>query len=263
MNVTDLRKIGKRLKKEIPSLVLSLHEKGPVRKGASGDMTYPIDKKAEEIVIEEIERLGMPVTVVSEECGFKDIKGGGIKILIDPIDGSKNALGGITFFSTSIAVIEGDIIGALMMGYILNLATGDEFWAIKDKGSFLNAEPIRTQQNHAFNVIAYETSSPKVDIPKIMPLLSLFNRTRCLGSTALDMAFLSRGAISMFVTPTPSRTFDFAAGYLLIKEAGGVVTDLKGNGIEDIKIGVQRATPILASANEELHKRALEVLKQN
>jgi myo-inositol-1(or 4)-monophosphatase len=261
INISNLRTIGKRLKKEIPPLVWKLRGSSPISKGASGDMTFPIDKKAEEIAFEELEKLNASLTIVSEEYGFKDIKGGGPKLLIDPIDGSKNAMSGITFFSTSIALIEGDTIGNTSIGYVINLVTGDEFWALKNGGSFFNGRPIKTQQDEAFKVIAYETSTPRIDIPRIMPLLSMFNRTRCLGSTALDMAFLSQGAVSVFIMPAPSRSFDFAAGYLLVKEAGGIITDLDGKKLDDISIGVKKASPILASGNEELHRKALEVLR--
>ena len=96
-----------------------------------------------------------------------------------------------------------------------------------------------------------------------MPLISLFNRARCFGSTALDLAFVAQGAVSMFIVPSASRSFDFAAGYLLIKEAGGIVTDLTGKEIDDVKVGVDRSTPLLASANDVMHERALAVLKTN
>lgn len=261
MNITNLRTIGKRLRQEIPPLVWKLHGSSPIGKGASGDMTYPIDKRAEEIVFEEIEKLDKPVTLVSEEYGFKDIKGGGPKLLIDPIDGSKNALSGIPFFSTSIAVVEGKTINHTLIGYVINLVNGDEFWAVKDGGSFFNGTSIKTQQDEGFNVIAYEAQTPKADIPKIIPLLSMFRRTRCLGSTALDMALLAQGAVSMFITPVPSRSFDFASGYLLIKEAGGIITDLEGKEINKTPTGIEKASPLLASGNEKLHRKALEVLK--
>ncbi|MBI4654886.1 MAG: hypothetical protein HY752_07850 [Nitrospirae bacterium] len=261
MTIADLRKIGKRLREEIPPLVWKFHRSAPVGTGASGDKTYPIDKRAEEIIFEEIEKLKEPVTLISEEYGFKDIRGGGTKALIDPIDGSKNALSGLPLFSTSIAVVEGDTIEHTIIGYVINLINGDEYWAVKGGGSFFNGLPIKTQDDEVFYVIAYEAQTPKIDIPKILPLLSLFRRARCFGSTALDMAFLSQGAISVFVTPTPSRSFDFGAGYLLIKEAGGVVTDLKGKELDKIQVGLEKASPLLASANEGLHKKALEVLR--
>jgi myo-inositol-1(or 4)-monophosphatase len=260
MDIKALRKIGRRLKKEIFPHLEELRKAGPIGKGASGDITHQIDKKAEDIVIEEAEQLKMPLTVVSEECGIKHIKGGGIKLLLDPIDGSRNALSGVPLFSTSIAIVDGDTIGDTSLGYVINLISGDEFWAIKGGGSFLNGLPVKTQQGSTFKVLAYEAQTPKVDMPVIMPLIYMFSRARCFGSTALDLAFLAQGAISMFAVPSNSRSFDFAAGYLIAKEAGGVVTDINGKEIGAIETGVKRTTSLLASANAGLHKKALEVL---
>jgi myo-inositol-1(or 4)-monophosphatase len=260
MDINDIRKIGSRLKKEISSQMDVLHNHASLGKGASGDTTHPIDKLAEDIVYEELEKLNGPVTLVSEECGTREIKGGGPRLLVDPIDGSRNAVSGIPLFSTSIALVDGDTVGKTKIGYVINLISGDEFWAIKGEGSFLNGSPITTQQDEVFRVIAYEAQTPKTDIPVIMPLISVFHRARCFGSTALDMAFLAQGAVSVFVVPSPSRSFDFAAGYLLIKEAGGRVTDLDGKEIDGVEVSVNRSTPLLASANEKLHGNAVKIL---
>lgn len=261
MDIQDVRKIGARLRREIPAHLEELRKAGPLGKGASGDMTHPVDRLAEDIVIEEVKKLGGRITLISEECGRIDINGGGQTLLIDPIDGSRNAADGIPLFSTSIAIVEGDTVGKTTAGYVINLISGDEFWAVRGKGSFLNGAAIKTQQDRTPKVIAYEAQTPKTDIPRIMPLLSLFRRARCFGSTALDMAFLAQGAVSVFIVPSLSRSFDFAAGYLLVKEAGGIVTDLNGEKIDNIKTGVKRAAPLLAAANEDLHGKALEMLK--
>jgi myo-inositol-1(or 4)-monophosphatase len=260
MELDDIRNIGARLKREIPLHLDELRKGAPLGRGAGGDVTHPIDKEAEDIIIEELERLGKPVTVISEECGLKHINGGGPRLLIDPIDGSRNALSGVTLFSTSIALVDGDTIEGTFIGYVLNVISGDEFWALKDHGSFLNGTRIATQAEDACRVIAYEAQNPGRDIARVMPLISLFNRARCFGSTALDMAFLAQGAVSMMVIPSPSRSFDFAAGHLLVKEAGGVVSDLEGRDLDSVDIGVKHATPVLASANQALHEKALEVL---
>ncbi|MBI4682576.1 MAG: hypothetical protein HY757_05690 [Nitrospirae bacterium] len=260
MDISDIRKIGRRLKEDISSHMNELRSHTSLGKGAGGDATHPIDKRAEDIVYEELEKLGEPVTLVSEECGTREVKGGGPRLLVDPIDGSRNAVSGIPLFSTSIALVDGDTVGHIKIGYVINLISGDEFWAIKGEGSFLNSSPITTQQDKVFRVIAYEAQTPKIDIPKIMPLISLFNRSRCFGSTALDMAFLAQGAVSVFVVPSLSRSFDFASGYLLIKEAGGSVTDLNGKEIDRVEVSVDRSTPLLASANEELHRKAVGIL---
>jgi len=98
------------------------------------------------------------------------------------------------------------------------------------------------------------------DIPRIMPLLALAKRTRCFGSTALDLAYLASGAMSAFATATASRAFDYAAGMLILKEAGGVITDLSGANLEGIEAGLQRTVPLLASKNETAHATAVGIL---
>lgn len=261
MNIENLRAIGKRLRQEISPLADKLRENMPIGKGAGGDLTYPIDKKAEDVVFEEVDKLDEPLTLISEEYGHKDIKGGGNILLIDPIDGSRNALSGVPFFSTSIALVKGDSISQTELGYVINLLTGDEFWAEKGGGAFFNGIPAQTQQDDACKIIAYEAQTPRIHVPAILPLLSLFNRTRCLGSIALDLALLSNGSVSVFSAPGPSRSFDFAAGYLLVKEAGGIITDLNGNDIGNVRIGLKKSSPLLASGNERLHRKALEALK--
>jgi myo-inositol-1(or 4)-monophosphatase len=228
--------------------------------GAAGDKTFPIDRIAEEIILSELEASGLPLSVVSEEYGLKELHGGGRKVLIDPIDGSKNALSGIPFYCTSIAIAEGDTIGSVSIAYVINLINGDEFRAEKGRGAFLNNEQILSQKADEFYLVAYEAQSPGKDIPRIMPLLAGSRKARCLGATALDLAYLAYGAVSVFVSPSPSRSFDFAGGWLLAKEAGGVFTDMDGNAIEDIAIGLKKSAPLLASGNQRLHDRALALL---
>lgn len=262
MDISDLKKIGCLLQKQLSPCLHELRGGEPLGRGAAGDMTHQIDRRAEDIVIEELERLGIPLTLVSEECGIREFSGGGPMLLVDPIDGSRNAVSGIPLFSTSIALIDGDTIGRVSAGYVINLMNGDQFWAQKGGGSFLNGRLLRTQEDDTLRVIAYEAQSPGRDIARIMPLASRFTRARCFGSTALDMAFLAQGALSVFVVPSASRSFDFAAGWLLVHEAGGIVTDLGGRGLDDIPVSLGRSSSILASANDRIHRRALDLLKQ-
>ena len=131
VEIKILRKIGERLLKEIP--FVKKGAKTAIGIGASGDKTYPIDKIAEDIIISGLEESGEALTIVSEEIGIKDIKGGGKKILIDPIDGSRNAVSGIPFYCTSIAVVDGNTVGDIELAYVVNLINGDEFWQKKVK----------------------------------------------------------------------------------------------------------------------------------
>jgi myo-inositol-1(or 4)-monophosphatase len=79
---------------------------------------------------------------------------------------------------------------------------------------------------------------------------------------ALDISYVAYGAVSVFITPSPSRSFDFASGYLLVKEAGGVFTDINGNSIDSVEIELKRGAPLLVSGNIQLHEKALELLHE-
>ncbi len=258
MEIEILRVIGRRLLKEIPLIKES--SKTFVGIGASGDKTYQIDKVAEDLIVSGLDESGEALTLISEELGVKELKGGGKKVLIDPIDGSRNAISGIPFYCTSIAVAGGDTVGDIELAYVLNLINGDEFWADKGKGAFLNGEKIVAQKDDVFYLVAYEAQSPAKDIPAIIPLLSASRKTRCFGSTALDLSYLASGAISVFANPSPSRSFDFAGGWLIVKEAGGVFTDIKGKGIETAELGLKKSTSLLVSGNTLLHEKALKLL---
>jgi myo-inositol-1(or 4)-monophosphatase len=230
--------------------------------GAGGDRTFPVDRMAEDLIISELESSGLALSIISEELGRKDINGGGRTVLIDPIDGSKNAVSGIPFYCTSIAVAEGTTVGSIAVAYVVNLINGDEFRAEKGKGSFLNDERISAQKEDEFLLIAYEAQAPGKDIARILPLLAQSHKTRCLGATALDLAYLARGAVSVFVSPSPSRSFDFGAGWLLAQEAGAVCTDTDGRTIAAVELGLKKSTPLLASATRSLHDRALRLLNK-
>lgn len=262
MKIEDLRRIGQRLFLEIGKTRLMPFTSESLGRGAGGDKTFPIDKKAEDIIIGSLESLREPLTIISEEIGIKELYGGGKKILIDPIDGSKNAITGIPFYCSSIAVVDGDEIEDISLSYVVNLLTGDEFWAERDKGAFFLGKRIHCQRDENIYLVAYEAQDTKKDIPKMLRLFSEAWRTRCLGATALDLSYVAYGAISVFVSISPSRTFDFAGGWLLVKEAGGIFTDLKGNGIEKIEISLKNKTPVVVSGNKGLHEKALRLLNE-
>jgi len=133
----------------------------------------------------------------------------------------------------------------------------DEFWAEKDRGAFLNGRQINTQASDELIIVLYEAQNPARDIPMIMTILSKFRRARCLGSVALDLAYLSMGSASAFINPFPSRSFDFAGGWLIVKEARCVFTDMSGNALESVETGLVHSAPLLVSANEKIHDKLL------
>lgn len=260
MNIDNLRLIGKTLFKEISSL--KKVSKTVIGTGASGDKTYQIDKIAEDIVLSGLEETGDSLSIISEEAGTRDIRGGGKRVIIDPIDGSRNAVTGIPFYCTSIAIADGDTIGDIELAYVLNLINGDEFWAERGRGAFINEERISSQKDDTLYLVAYEAQVPRKDILRIMPLLAEARKTRCLGATALDLSYLANASMSIFVNPSPSRCIDFAGGWMIVREAGGVFTNMDGSPVETIELGLRKATSLLVSGNEKLHKKALNLLAE-
>jgi myo-inositol-1(or 4)-monophosphatase len=260
MHIHDLQDIGAFLFKEISSLRHSSAMKTAEGIGAGGDKTHYIDRFAEEVIISRLEALNEPLTIISEEAGVMQIRGGGTTVLIDPIDGSRNAVAGIPFYATSIAVAEGMTIGDVHLAFVINLVNGDQFWAGRGQKGFFHGIPMESQQTDDFSLIAYEATVPSKDLPIISPLLSHARKARCLGATALDLSYLACGAISVFTTPSPSRSFDFGAGYLLVKESGGVVTDIHGDSLQHVELGLKKSSSLLAAGNPRLHTKALSLL---
>ena len=101
--------------------------------GADGTPTKLIDKVAEDIAIEKIQESPLPVNLLSEEIGFMDF-GGIYTIILDPIDGTRNAVRGIPFYAVSVAIGK-DRLKDTEYGVVINIPTGDTFFAEKGKGA--------------------------------------------------------------------------------------------------------------------------------
>lgn len=257
------KKIGKKMRDGLSVIMSKEGGTVPIGKGAGGDKTFPVDKWAEDIIVAALEkahRAGENFTLISEELGIRKFGEGEKIVLVDPVDGSNNAKSGVPFFSTSLALLNGDTLAGLAVGYVINLAVGDEFWAVRGRGAQKNGARITTSPLQGITILAYEASNPATDIPRIMPLIAQTKRTRCFGSTALDLAYLASGALSVFVTATASRAFDYAAGMLILEEADGVITDLEGTSLDHIRVGLERTVPLLASKNDATHVTALNLL---
>ena len=259
------RQIGATMRAGLPAILDKEGGTIPLGKGAGGDKTFPVDKWAEDIIVAAAERAhaaGEQFTLVSEELGIRKFGNGEKVLLVDPVDGSNNAKSGIPFFGVSLALLKGETLSSLSVGYVANLAAGHEFWAIRGQGAWKNGAPIRTSPAEGIIIVAYEASSPASDLPRILPLLTTARRTRCFGSTALDLSYLASGALSVFVTATPSRAFDYAAGMLILCEAGGVITGLDGTSLDSIRGGLERTVPLLAAKNGAAHRLALSLVSQ-
>ena len=235
------------------------------QKGAGGDKTFPVDKWAEDIIIASLERVhseGETFTLISEELGTRAFGGGRQIVLVDPIDGSNNAKRvAFPFFPLPLPSWKGISFLISLLHTLLILEWAMRSGQCGEKVHIKTGDGSRHRRVMSLTIVAYEASTPARDVPRIMPIINSAKRIRCFGSTALDLAYLASGAISAFATATVSRTFDYAAGMLIVQEAGGVMTDLAGNALDDVIVGLDRTAPLLAAANRKLHAAVLELFK--
>jgi myo-inositol-1(or 4)-monophosphatase len=254
------KEMGLRVREAAQEIIGDNRAGEPLGEGASGDITFAVDKRAENAIItvlEEARRAGESFTFISEELGEKDYGNRDVVIIADPIDGSNNAKFGMPYYSTSIALAVGRNLSDVVLGYVMNLATGDEFWAMKGQGAYKNGIRIKPREEHPTRMVNFECSDPSCHLPGAMALLTIFDKVRWLGSTALDLAYLASGSTDAVYVATASRSFDYAAGWLLVEESGGVITDTTGKPLDGTPLGIVRTRPILAAATPELHKEAL------
>ena len=236
---------------EVEKLQVSL--KGP------GDFVTVSDKKVEKILIDELQRARPNYSILSEEVGLikKDEE---FKWIIDPIDGTANFLHGIPHFGISIGLEHNKEI---ICGIIYDPIKNEMFFAEKGNGSYLNDQRMRVSarsklmdciiftggpsfksndEDKKLSLKEYEKFSSKVGTP-----------LRKMGSASLDMAYVAAGRCDGFWQRNLNY-WDIAAGIILVKEAGGFVTDFNGNDkyIENKNILV---------TNSKINEQMIEILK--
>tara|TARA_B100000686_G_scaffold353823_1_gene461008 strand:- start:1700 stop:2491 length:792 start_codon:yes stop_codon:yes gene_type:complete len=211
---------------EIEKLQVSL--KGP------GDFVSTADKKVETIVIEELQKARPTYSILSEEVG--EIKNDEeFKWIIDPIDGTANFLHGIPHFCISVGL---ECNNEIISGIIYDPIKDEMFLAEKGNGSFVNNQRMRVsaRSNVKNSIIftggpSFKSSAADRDLSfkeymKFSSIVSI--PIRKMGSASLDMAYVAAGRCDGFWQRNLNY-WDIAAGIILIKEAGGFVTDFKGN----------------------------------
>jgi myo-inositol-1(or 4)-monophosphatase len=233
--------------------------------GAGGDTTMEVDRAAEAVVFAELEALARErsekFSVLSEESGMRDFGAPFPLVLVDPVDGSLNARQGVPLFGLMLAVLDGPTIDDTFAGLVLNLNTGEEWTAIRKQGARRSGAPlamIPRQDPKRIEILGLE-SSPRA-ITEARSLVERASKLRILGSMALSIAHTASGGFDVFCAPMPVRVFDMAASLLLLAEAGGVATDMRGNPIGPQPASLERRTTLLCAPTRELHAEALEIL---
>ena len=214
-------------------------EKLQVSKKGPTDFVTNSDLKAEKIIIEELQKGRPNYSIISEESELKKNKDTENTWIIDPIDGTVNFLHGIPHFAISIALkCKDEIISGLIFDPIKN----ELFYAEKNNGAFFNNQRIRVSKKNQINDCLFASSGNlenKIDLPY-----------RKSGSAALDMAYVASGRYDGYFQNNLN-LWDIAAGIIIIKEAGGLISEIDLSKIKNIKV-IASSTDISGKLNEKL-----------
>ncbi len=215
------------------------------------------DRLSEEIITSRIQNLFPDHDIMAEEC-TNITRGSEYKWIIDPLDGTTNYAHGHPVFCVSIALQR---MGEVILGVIYNPMLEELFVAERGEGAFLNGREIHVSSTRRLAEGLVATGFPYDVRENCRDALAYFNEMipkaqaiRRAGSAALDLAYLAAGRFDGF-WELRLKPWDTAAGWVLVEEAGGVVTDFNGKPY-------CLESPYIVASNRRIHEELMKVLDQ-
>ncbi len=231
---------------------LQVSRKGP------GDFVSAADQRAEEIVRGELTKARPTFGLVMEESGVVEGTDGQHRWHVDPLDGTTNFLHGIPIFATSIAL---ERAGEIVAGVIYNPVMDELYTAERGRGAYLNDRRLRVAGRTELPEMVFGTGIPFIgmgdhgrtlrELRHIMPEVAGVRRA---GAASLDLAWTASGRFDGF-WERKLNSWDIAAGVLMVKEAGGFISDLNNKN-------KMLETGDVVAGNEFAHKHLLRLLKK-
>jgi myo-inositol-1(or 4)-monophosphatase len=250
--IAAARKAGRALIRDFGELEhLQVSMKGPA------DFVTVADQRTERILIEELQRTRPGYGFLVEESGVIEGPDKTHRFIIDPLDGTTNFLHGIPQFAISIAL---EREGQIVSGLVFNPVTDELFVAEKNHGAFLNDRRLRVSARKNLKEALFATGIPflgreghELFLRELGEVMAETSGVRRYGAAALDLAWVAAGRYDGF-WERGLKPWDMAAGILIVREAGGVVTDTTG-GAQMFERGE------IVCANEPLHPQLMKLLK--
>ncbi|MGK7392824.1 MAG: inositol monophosphatase family protein [Candidatus Cyclobacteriaceae bacterium M2_1C_046] len=232
----DLQEINKQLielTKEVKEYIYqeSLNfSRSDIELKGKNDLVSYVDKTAEKKIVEGCSKI-LPESGFIAEEGTTDKRGDRFNWIIDPLDGTTNFTHGVPVYAISIGLMDNDEI---VLGVVYEINRDECFYAIKGQGAFLNGDPIHVSPAGSISESLIATGFPYHNFEKMESYLSILrifmensHGLRRMGSAAIDLVYVACGRFEGFFEFN-LKPWDIAAGALIVKEAGGVVTDFKG-----------------------------------
>lgn len=229
-----------------------------------GDKTYNIDVEAENAIIEEFRKTGMGFTLISEESGTINVNGGGTIAIVDPLDGSNNAVRGIPCYSTSICISKSLKFSDVIVSGVANIVTGDIIFC-DGENVYLNGQ-VRRPSSRTELPITLATVIPRLYgtddkgySEKLFKILKHVKYPRFFGTAAIETAYISIGSLDAFIELYPRlRVVDVAASLFMAKISGAFVKLL--NIENELNLSYDGRISCILAANEKLGKKILDLI---
>jgi myo-inositol-1(or 4)-monophosphatase len=202
-------------------------------RGSGGDRTLVLDSDAEEIIVAELATIheqGFRFSALSEERGEIDFGDPSVRVIIDPIDGSTNAKRDALHYALSVAVADGETMADVAFGFVHDFGCNEEWWAIRDEGAWLNGRRLdpsreeRRTRDGKLELVGIESADPAWVQDSITGLVTSTHRLRALGTIASSLCQVAAARFDGMVTLRRCRGVDAAAGQLIVREGGGLVS---------------------------------------
>jgi myo-inositol-1(or 4)-monophosphatase len=236
--------------------------------GADGTPTHKIDEYAENAAIDILEKSGKSLILISEEIGTVKIGNDDAEavLIMDPLDGTTNAMKNLPCYGISIAIASLDndealkdvTLSDITVAFVKNFPTDDTYLAVKDRYARKNNEDIHVSDVEFANKATLSTYLYRSS-KDMNNIYSNVRRMRIMGAIAVEMCFVAEGIYDVFLDTEAVRVLDIAASQLIIKEAGGYISDINSN-ILSSQLDLMEKTTIVAASNKKLQEDIIRLL---
>lgn len=251
--VKAARRAGRSLKRDLGEVEnLQVSMKGPA------NFVTMADKRAEEMLYADLTKARPGYGFIGEEGGARKGADETHTWIVDPLDGTTNFLHGIPQFAISIGLQRE---GVIIAGLIYNPANEELYIAERGKGAFLNDQRLRVAGRRQLNECVIACGLPhigrgdhelsRLEMSALQPKVAGLRR---FGAASLDLAFVAAGRLDGYWERNLS-PWDLAAGIILIREAGGVVSDLQSRDVDALTTGN------VVCGNETVHGELMKIIK--
>ena len=268
MEIEELLRISSEIRDLIRTYISETADHGEIIKRRKRDVTRKIDLFAEEALENALQSRNLCARIISEELGDHVSPEEGdpqFTLIFDPIDGSTNAILGLPFFCSSLAYspnLEHVTFDDLQASVVATIY-GKTYYAVKGGHAYVDGKKlpraVKGKTKRVFSIYTYGTDS----IPEAMMHFQRESKNvliRVLGSIAMELCLVAEGAFDAVIDVRDLiNGYDIAGASLILKEAGGIITDLKGKEFET-EVGKTQKISLIAALEPEIYKRMRDMM---